>query len=101
MPGLDPSTRQPDVHGVGVVVTTILDATPDPVVRCATKLAHPDNQGFLEQAPLLEILEQAGNRTVHAADQRTMGAGNVIVAVPGAGIKLDETHALLHQPPCQ
>ena len=30
-----------------------------------------------------------------------MGAGDVIMAVPGAGIKLDEAHALLYQLPCQ
>ena len=67
----DPAAGQPDGEAVGVVVAAVGSLRH----RGAAEFAAPDDQGRVEQAARLEVLEQAGDRLVD-------GAGVVLVAVP-------------------
>src|SRR5438105_1947587 len=71
----------------------------------AAELAAPDDQGLVEQAAALEVLDQAGDGLVGVAgvlgvvgDEVGVGVP-VVVVVRAAGIDLDEPHAALDQPP--
>ena len=44
-----------------------------------------------------QILNEAGNGAVDAADQSCVCFGDVVVAVPGTGVELDKTDALLDE----
>ena len=67
----------------------------------AAKLACKHHQRALQHAPLLQILNQAGDRLIHGPAQWFMGL-HVSVGVPAsvaaAGMAdLDEADAVLHQ----
>src|SRR5262249_12554213 len=66
----------------------------------STKLAAPDDQGFVEQAALLEVFEQRADRLVGSAGEAAVIRFEIGVAVPrdgGAVIDLDEAHASFDQ----
>ena len=96
--GLDAAAGQPDRHRLRVVVAAERRAHPDPVVGRAAELAAPDDQGRLEQSGTLQVGDQPGDRPVDRADQVAVGALDVVVRVPGAGIELDEADSALDQP---
>src|SRR5690242_1137163 len=70
----------------------------------AAELGPPDNHGLIEQAALLEVLDQAADGPVHLAAQRGVAALEIAVRVPGAGATvaavedLYEADAALHEP---
>ena len=99
---LDPAAGHPHREAVGVVVA----AGPLGVLggRLAAELAAPDDQGLVEQAAPLQVLEQAGDRLVGAAGVVVVVLDEVAVGVPvavvvgAAGVELDEPDAALDQP---
>ena len=102
---LDAAAGHPHREAVGVVVA----AGPLGVLggRLAAELAAPDDQRLVEQAALLQVLEQAGDRLVGVAGVLGVVGDHVGVGVPvvvvvgAAGVDLDEPHAALDQPPGQ
>ena len=72
--------------------------------RLPAELAAPDDQRLVEQAALLQVLEQAGDRLVGVAGVLGVVLDDVAVGVPvvvvvgAAGVELDEAHAALDQP---
>ena len=62
---LDAGAGKPHDHGVLVVVAARMGAEEvHGVVGGAAELAAPDHQGFVEQPPPLEVLEETGHRLV-------------------------------------
>ena len=55
----------------------------------------------VEQAAALEILDEAGNRSVDFFAGRWQGVGDIAVMIPVLvlGKHLDEPHAILHESP--
>ena len=64
------------------------------------ELAPPDDQGVVEHAALLEILDESVARLVHVTALIGEVAGNVEVLIPAAVEDLNEAHAALSQPAC-
>ena len=97
MPGLDAAAGHPHGEAVGVVVAAVAFLRH----RRAAELAAPDDQGLVEQAAALQVLEQAGDRLVHRAAESWRGCLSMsAVGVPlaaGAAVELDEPHAALDQ----
>ena len=75
--------------------------------RQPAELAGTDHQRRIQQAALLQVGQQGGDRLVGFAGELPMVAGDVDVAVPAqfvlhaAAINLHEPHAPLDQPPGQ
>ena len=75
--------------------------------RLPAELAAPDDQRLIEQAALLEVLDQAGDRLVGTAgvavvvDHEVAVGVPVVVVVGAAGVDLDEADAAFDQPPAQ
>ena len=66
----------------------------------AAELTAPDDQGLVEQAPALEVLEQAGDRLIHGAAGLGVVRLDVGVGVPlaaRAAVDLNEPDAALDQ----
>ena len=63
-PRLDPAPSHPDAESMGMMVSAVVPASALGH-RGSTKLPPPDHQGFIEQAPLLEINQQRGRPLVH------------------------------------
>src|SRR5262245_13612301 len=76
---LDAATTQPAAEGVRPVIAAVGAAGP------AAEFAAPDHQGVLQHAALLQVLEQAGNRSVDGACIANLV---VIVRIPAAVIDL-------------
>ena len=69
-----------------------------------TKLTAPHHQGFIEQAALLEVFQQARNGAIGTACmpgvvelEITMRIP-VVIVVSTSGIQLNKTNATFHQP---
>ena len=75
--------------------------------RQPAELRAPDHQRGIEQAALLQVLQQPGDRLIGHAAHLLVVADQVLVRVPlhrdraAAGVKLHEADAALHQPPRQ
>ena len=95
--GLDSATSQPHGEAVRVVVAAIgpLDGRGPP------ELTAPNHKRVIQQAPSLEVSDQAGDRLVH----RTALFGHVLfqllVVVPSVAIALHEAHTPLGKAACQ
>ena len=66
------------------------------------ELAAPDHQRVVEQAALLQVGQERGDRPVPLAGELAVVRFEVVVVVPGlagAAPDLDEPHAALEQPP--
>ena len=62
------------------------------------------HERLVQQAALLEVLEQAGDRLIDGQSEPGVVGLQVRVGIPGAGaaaavLDLDEPHAALDQPP--
>src|SRR5262245_10309788 len=72
----------------------------------AAELGPPHDQGFIEQAAPLQILEQSGNRLIDLVTQERISPPQIAVGVPGAGAaiaaveNLHEADARFHEPAC-
>ena len=62
------------------------------------ELAAPDDQRVVEQAALLQVLDQGGRGLVGVVALAADLLGQVAVLVPAHVIELDESHAALGQP---
>src|SRR5258708_38228256 len=58
------SARHPDREAVRMMVPAILAPGPELKARRAAELGAEDDQRFVEQAALLEVLDQTGNRQI-------------------------------------
>src|SRR5688572_28870569 len=73
--------------------------------RRASELTRPDDKRFIEHSPLLQILDQSGNRLVRGAAQRAVRF-HIPMRIPRAVAaacvtNLDEANSLLGQAPRQ
>jgi len=70
--------------------------------RRAAELAAPEDEGVFEQAAILQVLDEGGDRLIHRASVVAMvGDGAVIVPrLAGAGKDLHRAHAALDEPTC-
>ena len=92
MPALDPAAGHPDREALDVVVAA------GPLGhRRPAELAAPDDQGLVEHAALLEVLDQGGGAAVDLGGGPADVALEVAVVVPVAVIELDEPDAALGQ----
>ena len=75
--------------------------------RLAAELAPPDDQRALQQAALLQVFDQSGNRLVRRARMIAVVLDQIAVGIPvgvvvvAAGVNLHEPHAALDQPASQ
>ena len=67
--------------------------------RRAPELAAPHDERVVEHPALLEVRDERGGRAVHVGGVALDELHQVVVMVPVAVIKLDETHAALRQSP--
>ena len=66
-------------------------------VRRATELAHPQHDGIVEQAALVELLHERAHGFIDDAQLPLEAREYVAVHVPAAEIDLDERHAFFDQ----
>ena len=76
--GLDSAAGQPEAEAERIVVPAVraLDE------RSAAEFARKDHQRFVEQAPALEILQQAGHRLVDGVGVPAVPHDQVLVLIP-------------------
>src|SRR5581483_9621044 len=97
----DAAAGQPGAKTFRMMVPTVpLSA------RRASKFRAPDNDGLIEHAALFQILEEAGNRSIHLSRKRRVVLFDTRMSVPGsaatAAVKdLHKANAALHQPTCR
>src|SRR5262245_2035968 len=60
---------------------------------CAAEIAHPHNQGAIEQAALAEIDNELAHRRIDLTRQRADALEVVLVCIPTAQRDFDELHA--------
>ena len=66
--GLDTAAGHPDREGLAVMVASVLLTISSTLgVRGASELAAPDDEGVVEHAALLEVLDQRGRGLVDVA----------------------------------
>ena len=58
---LNATAGHPDIHGLGIMVTTVFNAAAYSIVGRPAKLTHPHDQRLIKQFTLLEILDQGGD----------------------------------------
>ena len=66
--------------------------------RRPAELASDDYQRFIQQAAVLQIADQRGDRLIHVAG-RVLVAHDVGVVIPAGVDHLYEPHPFLHKPP--
>src|SRR4051812_43646699 len=71
---------EPDAKSLGMVIAAVRSGR----MGRAAKLARPDDERFVEQAALLEILDQCGNRLIGIERVFGVAIAKVAVLVPGA-----------------
>src|SRR5207249_4992722 len=64
----------------------------------AAKFSAPDHQRVIEQSALLQIFDERGAWLVHVAALQADVAGQIVMLIPAAMVKLDEAHAALREP---
>src|SRR5690606_34149923 len=64
----------------------------------AAEFAAPEDEGVLEEAALLQVLDEGGGRLVDELADAAHAIVEVAVVVPTAVIQLDETHAAFREP---
>ena len=98
---LDPPSGHPHGEPVGIVVSSCALCVFGS--RLATEFSPPDYQGFVQQASLLEVLEQSGDRLIGRTGMLGVVEHEVAVGIPvgvvvvAAGIHLDEPDSSFHE----
>ncbi len=95
--GIAAAAGKPDGHGVGVMVATISGAAAHAVVGGASEFTAPDDERALQETALFEVGDEGGDGLVHATHEVAVGALDVVMAVPGAVVELNEAHAFLDE----
>src|SRR6185295_19104577 len=88
-PPLHAAAGHPHGEAGGVVVAAVLVLG----VRSAAEFATPDEQRVLEHPPLLEVVDEGGNRLVDAGGVGGQLGLELLVLVPAGIGKLDEPDA--------
>ena len=102
--GLEAAASHPEAEAVGVVVASAATLGEGG----AAELAGEDDNGALEQAALLEILQKRGNRLVDLVGHHAVPLDDVAVVIPGIrrvataevareAAEFDETDTFLHE----
>ena len=96
---LDAAAGQPGAEALRMMVAAVALGA-----GRAAELGAPDDERVVEQAALLEVLEQAGDRQVDLRRELAVVGLDAGVRVPGAAAAaavedLHEAHAALDQPP--
>ena len=95
---LDPAAGQPDREACRVVLPPVVSLHH----RRPAELARTDDQGRIEQTPLLEVRQQPRDRLIGPAGARNMVPLEISMGVPavlvGHVINLQEADAALHEP---
>src|SRR5262249_54108668 len=95
---LDAAAGEPDREAARVVVAAVVGGRQRALaVNGAAELAAPDNQRVLEQAPLLEILDESRRGAIGVGTLAGDLLGQTRVLVPAAVEELDEADAALGQ----
>src|SRR5262249_10208298 len=101
---LDSAAGHPGAEAVGMMVTAQVGRTATRLVHGgAAKLTTPDHQSLLQQAALLQILDERRSGAIHLLALVGKRVHQVVarsraVDVPAPVIKLHITHALLDEP---
>src|SRR6056297_722020 len=69
--------------------------------RSPSELTSPDDEGLVEQAALLEVFQQAGDRLIHRLAEPRVVFLDPRVRIPlaaGSAVELDKTDASFDQP---
>jgi hypothetical protein len=66
--------------------------------RSPSKLGSPDDEGVIEHAPLLEIVEERRSRAIDFIGRGFGATNHITVVIPTAMVQLDHTDAALRQP---
>src|ERR1700683_2528665 len=77
---LDAAPREPDAESFRMMIAAIAPCG----VRRAAELAGPEDERLVEQAALLEVLDETGDRLIGVAGVLLMPRFQVAVLVPGA-----------------
>ena len=97
---LDAAPGHPDAEAVGVMIATIAVLG----ARRASKLGGPNNDRLVQEAPLLEVLQQRTNRLIDFFAHTGMAFFETLVRVPAARatatavINLNESNTILDKP---
>ena len=73
-------------------------------LRGAAELSHGDDEGVFEQAPVVQVFNEGGEREVEHGEERLLEQGEVLavgvpgLVVPGAGAEGDGADAGLDEP---
>src|SRR2546426_2711310 len=93
-PALDPSAGEPHGEAAAMVVAAVVVLGERPLaVDAPAELAAPDHQSLVEEASLLQVLDQGRRGPVHVPALPADLAGEVPVLVPAAVEELDEADA--------
>src|SRR4030095_11793801 len=93
------STCKPHGEAVGIVVASGALAVArfgQFDHRCAAELAAPEDESFVQQASLMQILEKRGDRPVRGLGQTAVARLEIGMTVPGNGFtmgNLNKAHA--------
>jgi hypothetical protein len=91
---LDATTRHPHGKATRMMVATVDFRGTRALGEYRTpELAAPDDQGIVEEAALLEVLEQASGWSVDVVAHQRQVPGDVSVMIPTDVIKLNERNA--------
>ena len=76
------------------MVAAIVFSTEIPLaIHCPAELAAPNHKRLIKQPPPLEIAKQRRARLVNIVALQAQIAGQIVMLVPAAMIKLNESHA--------
>ena len=100
---LDPASCQPHCKTSAMMVTTVVVAFERSLtVDRATEFAAPHDNRVFEKSALLEILNQRCTRLIDVSALQPQVARQIVMLVPPAMVKLDESHSSLgHSPSLQ
>ncbi len=91
---LDAPARHPDREGAGVMVApVIVESELALTIVGSAKFAAPDNERFVQQAPLLQVGYQGRRRLIYVFGLTQNFAGQIAVGVPALVVKLHEAYA--------
>ena len=97
-----PAASHPDCKALGMVVAPVIFLGQLALaINRPPKLAAPDDQRFVQQAALLEVLDQGGGRLVNVPCLVRQVFGQVAVLIPTAMKDLGQPYTALHQTPCE
>ena len=95
---LHTAAGHPDAVAAGMVVAAVVVGGEGSLrVDRAAELAAPDDQGFVEQAALLQVLNQGPGRPVDVAGLRRQHGRQDAVDVPAPVVDLDESDPAFDQ----